>query len=50
MIVDGNHRYVAGRLVGKEHAQTAETLSPGQAAKTQPVQSLKIDSIDWGNR
>lgn len=50
VIVDGNHRYVAGRILGKEPAQTAGTLSPGQAAKAQPVQNLKIDPIDWGNR
>ncbi|WP_175958539.1 RHS repeat-associated core domain-containing protein [Burkholderia sp. BCC0405] len=50
VIVDGNHRYVAGRLVGREPAQTAGTLSPGQAGRTQPVQNLKIDPSDWGNR
>ena len=50
VIVDGNHRYVAGRLVGKEPDQAAGTLSPSQAGKIQPVQNLKIDSNDWGNR
>jgi len=50
VIVDGNHRYVAGRLVGKEPARMAGTLSPSQAGKTQPIQNLKIDPSDWGNR
>ena len=50
VIVDGNHRYVAGRLVGQEPAQTAGTLSPSQAGKVQPVQNIKIDPSDWGNR
>ncbi|MFL9867534.1 RHS repeat-associated core domain-containing protein [Paraburkholderia fungorum] len=50
VIVDGNHRYVAGRLVGTEPAQIPGALSPSQAAKTQPVQNLKIDPSDWGNR
>lgn len=50
VIVDGNHRYVAGRIVGKEPAQTAGTLSPSQAGRTQPIQNVKIDPSDWGNR
>ncbi|MDK1377244.1 MULTISPECIES: SpvB/TcaC N-terminal domain-containing protein [unclassified Sinorhizobium] len=49
-IVDGNHRYVAGRLVGREPARTAGTLSPSQHARLQPVEKLKIDPVDWGNR
>ena len=48
--VDGNHRYVAGRLVGKEPAQTPGKLSRSQADKVKPVQDLKIDASDWGNR
>lgn len=50
VIVDGNHRYVAGRLVGKEPTQTVGTLSPSQAGRIQPVQNLKIDPSDRGNR
>jgi RHS repeat-associated protein len=48
VIVDGNHRYVAGRLVGREPASTSGFLSPSQAAKAKPVQNLIIDSINWG--
>jgi RHS repeat-associated protein len=50
VIVDGNHRYVAGRLVGKEPAQTAGSLSASQVGRARPVQELKIDPTDWGNR
>lgn len=50
VIVDGNHRYVAGRLVGQEPAQTSGALSPSQAGKVRPVQNLEIKSNDWGNR
>jgi RHS repeat-associated protein len=50
IIVDGNHRYVAGRLVGREPAQTAGTVSPSQATRARPVQDLKVDPNDWGNR
>lgn len=50
VIIEGNHRYVAGRLVGQEPAQVPGILSPSQAGKVQPVQNLKIDPVDWGNR
>lgn len=50
VIVDGNHRYVAGRLVGQEPTPAAGALSPSQASRVQPIQNLKIDPFDWGNR
>ena len=50
VIVEGNHRYVAGRLAGREPARTPGTLASGQASKVQPIQKLKIDKTDWGNR
>lgn len=48
VIVEGNHRYVAGRLFGEEPATTPGTLSPSQASKVQPVQEIKVDPNDWG--
>ena len=50
VIVDGNHRYIAGRLTGKKPARTAGTLAASQTGKVQPVSNLKIDPSDWGNR
>ncbi|SEM68208.1 RHS repeat-associated core domain-containing protein [Chryseobacterium taichungense] len=48
VIVDGNHRYVAGKLTGNEPAQVPGTLSPSQQSKVQPVQNTKVDPNDWG--
>lgn len=48
VIVDGNHRYVAGKLTGNEPAQVPGTLSPSQQSKVQPVQNTKVDQNDWG--
>lgn len=36
--------------MGTNVAQTAGTMSPSQAAKVQPMQNLKIDPSDMGNR
>jgi RHS repeat-associated protein len=49
VIVDGNHRYVAGRLVGTEPPTTPGTLSPSQAGNVQPIQNTTVDPTDWGN-
>jgi RHS repeat-associated protein len=50
IIVEGNHRYVAGRLAGKEPAQTAGTASPSQVRQAKPIENIKVDPTDWGNR
>lgn len=50
VIVDGNHRYVAGRLVGNEPSQVPGSLSPSQQSKVQPVKNTKVDPNDWGGR
>ena len=49
VIVDGNHRYVAGQLAGKPVAQTPGTLPPSQIPKIQPIQNIKPSPNDWGN-
>lgn len=48
VIVDGNHRYVAGRIVGAEPAMQPGALAPSQAGLVRSVQELGIDLIDWG--
>lgn len=50
IIVDGNHRYVAGRIAGQEPAQIPGALSPSQAAHIQSIKDLPIHLLDWGNR
>ena len=50
VIVDGNHRYAAVRLVGKEPPQIPGNLPPGQRANARPFENIEIDPTDWGNR
>lgn len=48
IIVDGNHRYIAGRIFGKEPPQI-----PGAGGRPNSIidwNKLKIDPFDWGNK
>jgi RHS repeat-associated protein len=49
VIVDGNHRYVAGRVFGVEPPIIPGTLSPSQAGQVRPIQQLNLDPADFGN-
>jgi RHS repeat-associated protein len=48
VIVDGNHRYIAGRLFGTEPTIVPGSLSPSQVSKIVPIQQTKVNPIDWG--
>lgn len=48
IIVDGNHRYVAGRIFGQEPAQIPWT--GGNPSRVIDWSNLKIDPFDWGNK
>lgn len=48
IIVDGNHRYIAGRIFGKEPEQTS--WFGGKPEKAIEWSELKIDTVDWGNK
>lgn len=50
VIVDGNHRYIAAKILGQEPEVISGTLSPSKIGQTRQVSDLKIDSLDWGNR
>ncbi len=50
VIVEGNHRYVAGRVYGTEPPVAPGTMSPSQAPKVKPIQETVVDPNDWGNR
>lgn len=50
VIVDGNHRYVAGQLTGVEPEIIPGTMSPSQTSKVVPIQETKVSSIDWGGK
>jgi len=49
VIVEGTHRYVAGRIAGQLPEVAPGTLSPGQVSQVKPIQELKFDPTDWGN-
>jgi len=51
IIVDGNHRYIAGRIVGKEPPVVSATEPTFK--KSQPIipwEAMRYDPTDWGNR
>ena len=49
IIVDGNHRYVAGKLLGQTPEVAAGTAPASRAAAAKPISEIKIDPTDWGN-
>ena len=50
IIVEGNHRYAAGRVFGQEPVQSPGTAAPSQAAGAYPISEIKVDPFDWGNK
>ncbi len=48
IIIEGNHRYVAGRLFGKEPEVIPSILPLSQASRVVPIQNTKVSQIDWG--
>ncbi|MEE3935354.1 hypothetical protein [Pseudomonas viridiflava] len=50
IIVDGNHRYIAAKILGRSPEVAPGTLSPSKAGQTKPVSDVKIDPVDWVNR
>jgi hypothetical protein len=50
IIVDGNHRYIAGRLMGIEPPIVPGTLSTAAKSAAKPIQQIKVDVADWGNK
>ncbi|WP_235577360.1 hypothetical protein [Pseudomonas aeruginosa] len=50
VIVDGNHRYIAAKILGRNPDVTPGALPPNKVGQTKPVSELKVDQVDWGNR
>ncbi|WP_274396955.1 RHS repeat domain-containing protein [Xanthomonas cucurbitae] len=50
VIIDGDHRFAAGRVMGQEPHTQPGMISPGQLNQVRPVQEMKVDPTDWGNR
>ncbi len=47
VIIEGNHRYVAGRIFGAEPSSVPGTLPTSQASQVKPIQQIKVDPVDW---
>jgi RHS repeat-associated protein len=47
ILVDGNHRYVAGRVLGKE--PPIQEWAGGRPDRVVPWDKLRIDPADWGD-
>jgi len=50
VIVDGNHRYIAGKMQGTMPEVQASKMAPSKVFKIQPIQKIQIDPVDWGNK
>ena len=50
VIVDGNHRYIAAKILGREPDIIPGILTSYKAEKKKPTVNLEISPSDWGNR
>lgn len=50
VIVDGNHRYIAAKILGREPEVIPGVLTSYKAGKKRPTASLEISPSDWGNK
>jgi hypothetical protein len=50
IIVDGNHRYIAAKILGRTPEVTPGTLPPNKVGQTRPISEVIVDPVDWGNR
>jgi RHS repeat-associated protein len=49
IVVEGNHRYIAGKVAGKTPEMTQGSLSPSQKPNIKPMSETTVDDFDWGN-
>lgn len=49
VVVEGNHRYVAGKVAGKMPDTAPGNLSPSQVPNIKPMSETDVDEFDWGN-
>jgi len=50
VIVDGNHRYIAARILGRKPEVIPGILTPYKAEKQRPTIDLEVSPLDWGNK
>ncbi|MHA7060280.1 hypothetical protein ACWGOQ_0023895, partial [Aquimarina sp. M1] len=48
VIIEGNHRYISGRLFGKTPGQIPGTMSRSDAFRIKPIQQTIVSPLDWG--
>lgn len=46
ILVEGNHRYVAGRIFGVKPARISYTIGPSQRLNAVPMSSTKVYIVD----
>ncbi|WEX94598.1 hemagglutinin repeat-containing protein [Achromobacter sp. SS2-2022] len=49
VIVDGNHRYIAARILGREVKVVPSVLPNSLRDKKSSISKIEVDSADWGN-
>ncbi|WHP32004.1 RHS repeat-associated core domain-containing protein [Trabulsiella odontotermitis] len=49
VVVEGNHRYVSGKVAGKMPDTAPGSLSPSQVPNIKPMSETDVDEFDWGN-
>lgn len=49
VIVDGNHRHIAARILGRDIEVIPSVLPSSMHRNTKSVSAIHIDSMDWGN-
>jgi RHS repeat-associated protein len=50
VVVDGNHRYVSAKVLGKTPETTPGTLPLSKASDAKPMSDIGISDFDWGNQ
>lgn len=50
VIVDGNHRYIAAKILGLEPDVVPWVLPPNKVGMTKSISDVKVDPADWGNK
>lgn len=50
VIIDGNHRYIAAKILGRNPEVAPGILSSSKVSQTRPVSDVKVDLTDWGNQ
>jgi RHS repeat-associated protein len=50
VVVDGNHRYISGKILGKTPETTPGTLPLSKMPDIKPMSDIGVSDFDWGNR